>query len=93
MSATAPPARGSAWKGALKFLVAAAVLVLVVRMVPWRDELSYAVDGRTTVATGEIDGDWKAAQIRFQLDPPEQLDALPAELRERSSADNPACCS
>jgi uncharacterized protein (TIRG00374 family) len=89
MSATAPPARGSAWKGALKFLVAAAVLVLVVRMVPWRDELSYSVDGRTTVATGEIDGDWKAAQIRFQLDPPEQLDALPAELRERSSADQP----
>lgn len=89
MRATAPPARRSAWKGALKVLVAAAVLLLVVRMVPWGDELSYSFEGRSTVVSGAIEGDWKGEQIRFQLDPPEQWDTLPEELRATASPDQP----
>jgi len=89
MSGTAPPARRSAWKVAIKFLVAAAVLVLVVRMVPWRDELTYSLDGRSTGFRGEIEGDWKGERIRFQVEPPEQWDALPEELRASASPDQP----
>jgi len=86
MSATAQPGGRAGWMGVLKVALAVAVLALVVRIVPWRDELSYSVDGRNVVVSGEIDGDWKADQIRFLLDPPEQLAGLPAELRARGSA-------
>lgn len=93
MTAPAQPTRRSAWMVLLKLVVALVVLVLVARMIPWSDELTYSVDGRSLVASGEIDGDWKAEQIRFRLDPPGQVVGLPAELSERATAEDPGVLS
>jgi len=58
----------------LQFLVAAALLVFVVRMVPFTDALVWEAGEETYTVPGRIEGDWKSDAIEFEIsadfDPP-----------------------
>lgn len=73
--------RRRTWITALKVVVALAVLALVARVVPWRDELLHSVDGRTQSFSGAIEGEWKAESVRFRFSAPIAADKLPEAWR------------
>jgi hypothetical protein len=72
------PARAR-WIAIVKLVLAALILWLVGRAVPWSDRLSYGGDQGARQWTGRIVGDWKAARVRFQFDAPQVAQELPEE--------------
>lgn len=53
----------------LKPLLAVAVLALVFRLLPWTDRLHWtAPSGERIEVVGELAGDWKAAEVHFEVD-------------------------
>lgn len=74
-----PAKRSRPWLTVLKLVLAVAVVALVVRVVPWRDELRHKSDSETRVYHGVIEGEWKAERVRFRLEAGPERAALPAE--------------
>jgi uncharacterized membrane protein YbhN (UPF0104 family) len=68
----------------LKFVFAVAVLALVARVIPWRDELTYKSEGATKTYVGEIEGEWKADAIHFRFEAPLEAATLPPAWRPAS---------
>ena len=60
------------WLGAVKLALALAIVVLIARNVPWRDELRYKGDDVERSFVGRIEGDWKAERVQFVFDEPQQ---------------------
>jgi len=68
----------------LKVLLALVILALVVRAVPWRDHLLH-VDGEQRYDfSGEIVGDWKGDEVRFQFASAVAPEELPPAWRPAS---------
>ncbi len=65
------------WLGAVKLALALAIVVLIARNVPWRDELRYKGGDVERSFVGRIEGDWKAERVQFVFDEPQQRSALP----------------
>ena len=72
---------------ALKVVFALAILALVVRRIPWSDELNYQGDGAALAFDGRIDGEWKAERIRFVFDVAPPRTALPESWRAAAAGD------
>lgn len=90
LSDAAAPARAPArrrWVGALKVAVAALLLFLVFRVVPWKDSLIVERDDLGATATGTIDGSWQSNAVRFLPDDPALLAPFEADLAARRSPD------
>ena len=58
---------------------AAMILLLVMRNLPWRDEVSLADAAGTRVFVGTVVGDWKSDNVRFEFDASVERTTLPAE--------------
>lgn len=65
------------WLGALKVALALAIVVLIGRNVPWRDELRYKEAETQRSFVGHIEGDWKAERVQFVFDEPQERTVLP----------------
>jgi hypothetical protein len=72
--------RGSArLKGLLKFVFAAVILAVVLKVVPWGDRLLLIEPSGEQAFAGSIEGDWKGTQMLFvpEAGPlPESIEAL-----------------
>ena len=79
---TAPPKARKPWLAALKLAFAIAIVALVVRVVPWQDELRYKSATEKRVFHGVIEGEWKAERVRFRLADDAVGAALPGEWTE-----------
>lgn len=78
MSAAGPAPRRP-WLAALKLVFAVAVLALVVRVVPWKDELRFKSGSESRVFQGVIEGEWRAERVSFRLAESAEALVLPAE--------------
>ena len=65
--------------GVLKLAIAALVVWMVVRVVPWSDELRFKSGSDARVYRGTIEGEWKGERVRFTFASGEDQGALPAE--------------
>lgn len=78
-----PPSRSRKLAlGALKLAVVSALLAFVAARLPWRDRLLWSTDAGEQGVSGELEGDWTSAQVRFRVDP-EHVASLPGDLRAR----------
>lgn len=78
MSDAPQPAAGGArfaWRRWLGFAIAAGLLAFVAMNLPWRDTLTLKSAERVEpeVYSGTIEGEWKAAEIRFRFDPGQEV--------------------
>jgi len=64
---------------ALKFAFAALMLLLVMRTLPWRDEVTLVQPAGKRVLVGTLLGDWKSDAVRFEFDARVERASLPAE--------------
>ncbi|MCC7013782.1 MAG: flippase-like domain-containing protein [Planctomycetes bacterium] len=81
-ASSAPPPTGPSrprWIALVKLLVGLAVCWLVVRVVPWRDQLRATHEGRSQTFVGTIQGEWRAERVRFVFDQPPDRALWPAE--------------
>lgn len=76
---SAPPSAKprARWLTLVKLVLAGAILFLVARNVPWRDQLNYSSAGVERAFSGRIEGDWKAERVRFVFSSPQPRTALP----------------
>ena len=79
MTERRPHRRRSKWIAAVKLVVVVLMMVLVVRVVPWRDELRHRSDGGERQFRGLIEGEWTSERIRFRFDEPQPGSALPRD--------------
>ncbi len=77
MSDAAPSKPRRPWLTALKLALAAAILFLVGRNVPWRDQLNYRSGDVERSYAGDIEGDWKSERIAFVFTAPQPRSELP----------------
>lgn len=85
MSASAPSQTRARLLTLLKIVLAGVILVLVVRRVPWNDELSFQDATTRASFEGEIVGDWKLDRVRFTFVEPQSADGLPTPWRANAS--------
>ena len=86
------------WRAALQIGVALALLAIVARIVPWRDELTWTQAERAVTVSGTIHGDWKAEAIEFEVErggeplpaPFDELARGPGRLAVRRALEEPA---
>ena len=62
---------------ALKFLLAGLILTLVMRSLPWRDEVTLSDAAGRHAFPGTIVGDWKGALISFRFEADLAIEKLP----------------
>jgi uncharacterized protein (TIRG00374 family) len=77
------------WLGPLKLVCAFGLLAFVATRLPWRDRLEWRpLEGEAQVLSGSIEGDWRAASVRFEArasgaELERALEGWPAPERER----------
>jgi len=85
-ASTAGPKKSSVL-GALRIVFALVLLAAVAYFVPWRDRLTLETAAGSHSLAGDIDGDWRADEIRFTIDSRESIvPEWPASVRQALAA-------